>query len=214
MQRTQGAGRFCRIQRATSASQNPTPPQAPPRPNPLFPPGPTAPYTRFESILTDMTPSFPGQPREGPFVLRLLGSLVLAIATLVPEPAASLPADDRNRLLRLRALESKYADDLFRFRQRAWQSDQLSLAWRFILEAVYRNPDHEQARMVLGYVKYQNTWTTQFRKQMLERGNVWNDQWGGVRKEDLPKYEADQRRAPDGQWLPADRVAASPADWT
>ncbi|OAI56267.1 hypothetical protein AYO47_02220 [Planctomyces sp. SCGC AG-212-M04] len=135
-------------------------------------------------------------------------------ATLVPEPAASLPPDERNRQLRLRALESKYADDLYRFGQRARQNDQLSLAWRFILEAVYRNPDHDQARLVLGYVKYQSTWTTPFRKQMLERGNVWNDQWGWVRKEDLPKYEAGQRRAPDGQWLPADRVASMRADWS
>jgi hypothetical protein len=135
-------------------------------------------------------------------------------STLVPEPAASLPPDARNRLLRLRALESKYADDLSRFGQRASQSDQLSLAWRFTLEAVYRNPDQEQARKVLGYAKYQNTWTTPFRKQMLERGNVWSDQWGWVRKEDLPKYEAGQRRAPDGQWLAADRVAAIRADWS
>lgn len=133
--------------------------------------------------------------------------------TLMPPPPAALGAADRNRFLRLRALESDYADELFRLRQQAWQSDQISLAWRFVLEALFRNPDHEQARMVLGYVKHEGTWTTPFRKQMLERGNVWHDQFGWVLKQDLPKYLEGLRRAPDGQWLPADRVAALRADW-
>jgi hypothetical protein len=134
-------------------------------------------------------------------------------ATIVPPPPASLPADERNRQLRLRGLESDYANELFRFGQRARQSGQISLVWRFLLEAAYRDPDHKQARMVLGFDLHENAWITPFRRQMLERGNVWNDQWGWVHKTDLPKLEAGLRRAPDGQWLPADRVAAMRADW-
>jgi hypothetical protein len=134
-------------------------------------------------------------------------------ATLVPPPPASLPAEARNRMLRVRALESEYANDLFRLGQRARRDAQISLAWRFLLEAAYRDPDHKQARMVLGYEPYDNTWITPFRKQMLERGNVWHDQFGWLLKDDLEKYLEGLRRAPDGQLLLADRVAAIRASW-
>ncbi len=133
--------------------------------------------------------------------------------TPVPEIPAALPPEERNWRLRLRALEADYANDLFKLGEKAKLNAQISLAWRFVREAAYRNPDHPRARASLGYVLHQNEWTTPFRKQMLERGNVWHDDFGWVRTDDLPKYLAGERRAKNGRWLPKDRDAAERADF-
>jgi len=133
--------------------------------------------------------------------------------TPTPPLPAGLPNAERNRLQRLRSLESDYANDLFKLGQKAKANGQISLAWRFIQEAAYRNPDHEGARTSLGYVLYQNAWTTPFRRQMFLQGSVWNDRFGWLAKDDLPKYLAGERRAKDRRWLPADRDAAIRADW-
>jgi hypothetical protein len=133
--------------------------------------------------------------------------------TLLPEISASLPKEERDWRLRLRGLESNYADDLFRLGERSKTNVQISLAWRLVREAAFRNPDHLRARAALGYVRYENTWTTPFRKQMLERGHVWHDQFGWILKEDLPRYLAGEQRAPDGRWVKAARAAAIRADF-
>lgn len=133
--------------------------------------------------------------------------------TLIPDIPAALSTEERNWRLRLRGLETDYANDLFKLGERAKLSGQISLAWRFVREAAYRNPDHDRARATLGYVLYKNSWTTPFRKQKLERGNEWHDRFGWVLKDDLPKYLEGERRAKDGRWLPADRDAAIRADF-
>ncbi|HVJ68120.1 MAG TPA: hypothetical protein VM510_09065 [Caulifigura sp.] len=132
----------------------------------------------------------------------------------VPEPPRELPEAHRNLLLRLRSLEADYANDLYKLGIRAKAKvETMSVARRLILEAVYRNPDHEPARALIGYVKFKNEWMTPFRREMLKRGNVWHDEFGWVRSEDLPKYLAGEERTPDGRWLKKDRVAAIRSDF-
>lgn len=121
--------------------------------------------------------------------------------TLLPEIPLTLLKEERDWRLRLRGLEADYATDLFKQGEKAILNVQISLAWRLIREAAFRNPDHLRARETLGYVRYENAWTTPFRKQKREHGFVWHDSFGWLPADDLPNYLMGQRRAPDGQWV-------------
>ena len=147
------------------------------------------------------------QPEE-----RTLQLMVLPDRPL-PQVAADLPPAERNWRQRQRALEADYALALYKLGNQAKSASQISLAWRFIREAAYRNPDLASARAALGFVLYDNHWMTPFRKQMLTRGNVWSDQWGWVPAVDLPRYQQGLRRAPNGGWEQADKVNAMRANW-
>ncbi len=126
--------------------------------------------------------------------------------TTRPAPAPGWPQQ-------LRSLEEGLATDLFKLAEKSKINAQMNLAWRLICETAYRNPDHEKARAALGYVKYENNWTTPFRRQMLERGNVWHDEFGWLPKDDLPRYLAGERRAKDRRWVTKARDESLRADF-
>ena len=79
-----------------------------------------------------------------------------------------------------RAQRSKYADELFELAKRAAVDGQLSLAFEWATEVVRENPDHSDARRVLGYEKHNDEWLTPFAKRMVDAGKRWDSQAGWV----------------------------------
>ena len=72
-----------------------------------------------------------------------------------------------------------------------------------------RDPDHAEARRLLGYVPHDGGWATPFAVEQLKKGMVLHPTYGWVDADWVPHLE--QRRAPrtgttnpkDVRWLPA-----------
>ncbi|WP_168205438.1 DUF1570 domain-containing protein [Bythopirellula goksoeyrii] len=79
-------------------------------------------------------------------------------------------------------------------------------ALRWTARTLMFDPDHTDARRVLGYEKYNDTWAGAFALRQLEAGNIWNREFGWIAAEDLPRYEAGER--PLGKkWISAEADA-------
>ncbi len=108
----------------------------------------------------------------------------------LPEGASGDLAEWHRRFLKLR---QDQAAALFALAQRSIRRHQASRAYRLALDAIKANPDHEAARRVFGYQKYQNQWRTPYEILMLRDGMVWHEKFGWIEKSDLPRYERGER---------------------
>jgi hypothetical protein len=101
----------------------------------------------------------------------------------------------------------KYADALFDLAKQAAQAEQLSLAFQWATEAARENPNHSEARRVLGYEQLDGQWLTSYGLRMADDGKVWHPYFGWIAGEDVPRYEAGERFA-GGRWITAEADAA------
>jgi len=125
-----------------------------------------------------------------------------------PEGASGEVAQWHHRLLKLR---EDQAAALFGLAQRSVRQHQASPAYRLALDAIRANPDHEGARRVFGYQKYQNQWRTPYEVMMLRSGMVWQEKFGWIEKANLPRYERGERLL-GVTWIDADADAALHAE--
>jgi hypothetical protein len=121
------------------------------------------------------------------------GSL-LFVAT--DEYSGHYPPSDSNQEAR-----NKYADALFDLARQAAEAGQLSLAFQWATETVRENPDHAEARRVLGYEQRDGRWLTTYGLKMFDAGKVWNPKRAWVAKDDASspsgEDEADAARHAD-----------------
>ncbi len=110
-------------------------------------------------------------------------------------------------------LRQDQAAALFALAQRCVRRHQASLAYRLALDAIKANPDHEAARRVFGYQKYQNQWHTPYEVLMLRNGMVWHEKFGWIEKANLPRYDAGERLM-GVTWIDAANDAALHAEIT
>ena len=80
----------------------------------------------------------------------------------------------------------EYADALFDLAKRAAEAGQLSLAFQWATEAVREDPDHADARRVLGYQERDGQWLTPYAARMAETGKHWHPERGWVADESVP----------------------------
>jgi hypothetical protein len=81
---------------------------------------------------------------------------------------------------RQRETRNAYSDQLFQLANQAAGAGELSLAFEWATEAVRENPDHVDARRVLGYERHEGQWLTPFARRMVESGKVWNPHKGWI----------------------------------
>jgi hypothetical protein len=86
-----------------------------------------------------------------------------------------------------RAQREKYADELFELAKQAASDGQLSLAFEWATETVRENPDHADARRVLGYEQHDGEWLTPYAKRMIVAGKRWDPQAGWSSPDDASK---------------------------
>ena len=103
-------------------------------------------------------------------------------------------------------LRRDQAEALFALASGAAQQHRPSLALQLASETIRENPDHAEARRILGYVRHKDTWQTRQAKRMLESGNVWHERFGWLSKKHVERYEAGQRRF-GSRWIAADEDA-------
>jgi hypothetical protein len=92
-----------------------------------------------------------------------------------------------------RAARNRYADELFGLAKRAAEAGQLSLAFQWATEAVRENPDHADARRVLGYEQREGRWLTSYGIRMADAGKIWHPKFGWIAAADVPRYESGER---------------------
>ena len=119
-----------------------------------------------------------------PVLPRVVGSLN------PPEGAMGNRAQWQRRLMKLR---QEQAAALFALAQRSIHNHQASPAYRLAMETIEADPDHEAARRVFGYEKYQNQWHTPFEVGLLRQGMVWHDKFGWIEKASVPRWERGER---------------------
>jgi hypothetical protein len=153
----------------------------------------------YEALCETFSESVPGNrpaaPRSG---------LLLFVARDQFTPQSYIDDDDIDHH---RDQRKKYADVLFELATRAAAAGELSFAFQWATEAVRENPDHADARRVLGYERRDGQWLTPYGVRMADAGKVWHVKFGWIAPSDEPRYAAGERYVA-GRWLSAEDAAA------
>jgi hypothetical protein len=94
------------------------------------------------------------------------------------------------------------ANNAFAEAREAVADGQVSDALRHACAAVTLDPNHAEARRLLGYRRIGDAWAGAFAQTMLEDGNSWRPQYGWVKAADVAKYDEGLRPF-GGRWIPA-----------
>ncbi len=91
---------------------------------------------------------------------------------------------------------------------------QLSLADACLRDIIARQPDHAEARRILGYVRHDGGWATPYAVRQLERGLITHPTFGWVESSWVPHLEKGELPAPSRprqpiRWLPAQEANAA-----
>ena len=126
---------------------------------------------------------------------------------LVPRASSQSPAgvDDLERKYHaaFRRLRAEHAVRLFSFAQSALHAGQAATAYRTLFEVLHVDPDHQVARQILGYRRVKDRWETSFGAKKRRSGQVRHPRFGWLREQDVPQYEAGQRKF-RGRWVTAE----------
>ncbi|HEX3998745.1 MAG TPA: hypothetical protein VHX65_09370 [Pirellulales bacterium] len=133
----------------------------------------------------------------------------------ITNTAADAPAaSDSNvarwwqQFVKLRQTE---ADALFALAKKALAAHEPALAYELVRETARENPDHPQARIILGYEKYHGHWMSPYAMHRMVTGYAFHEKFGWVPAGDLPRYERGERRYLGG-WIDAATDARKHAD--
>jgi hypothetical protein len=154
----------------------------------------------------EQTRSVAGPPKDTALHLTILPREFGAAPTVGDHPKA---AEWSERFGRLRA---QYARDLFTLASRAFKSGQISFAYDLVRRVAELDPDHRQARSLLGYTRYRDRWVTPHEAEMLRTGHVQHDEFGWLKRGWVRRYERGERYF-QGQWITADDEASRRRDW-
>jgi hypothetical protein len=103
-------------------------------------------------------------------------------------------------------LNPEAAQHAFDQARQAVADGRLSDAFRHASAAVTLDPNHADARRLLGYQRVGDHWAGGYAQRMLEDGNAWSREFGWVKAEDLPRYQRGERPA-RGRWVSAEQDA-------
>ncbi len=95
------------------------------------------------------------------------------------------------------------ADVLLQRSRAACDEGDIGMALQWATRAVREDPNHADARRVLGYRHVGDAWAGNYAARRLERGEVWHPRYGWIYPEDLSRWEAGER--PLGKrWISAE----------
>lgn len=135
-----------------------------------------------------------------------LGSLLFVPSDIYNAPDAPGPAPNRGA-----------ADAAFAAAREAVAAGNVADAFRHACAAAAMDPDHAEARRLLGYRRIGDHWAGGYAQRMLDSGQVWSPRYGWVKAEHLAKYEGGLRPS-RGRWVTpevdARQHAAIDRGWT
>lgn len=105
----------------------------------------------------------------------------------------------------------------FKKSRAAVAAGEVSEALQHACLAAALDPDHADARRLLGYQRVGDQWAGKYAQHMLKTGNVWSRQHGWIKKDHAAKYD-DGLRPWDKNWITVAEDAERHADinhgWT
>lgn len=117
-----------------------------------------------------------------------------------PEIPADTPEDERQWRTQLRKIEKDYAKDLYVQARGALIQGFPTYAYDLVREVTLHDPDHQQARRILGYVRLEKEWLTRAAYTQIKNQNVWHEDFGWLPKTHRQKY-IDGERYFKGRWI-------------
>jgi hypothetical protein len=99
------------------------------------------------------------------------------------------------------------------------ESAQYALASSYLRGVIERDPDHKDARRLLGYVSYRGGWATPFAVSQLKLKNISHVTFGWVPEDWVPHLDRGELPAPQTKsqrktrWLPVAEADRLRADW-
>lgn len=129
---------------------------------------------------------------------------------ILPVSADAAPVKDASAAQqqwheRFQSLRRAQAKALFALARTALAQHNVSLAYDLVWETARQNPDHAEARHILGYQSYAGGWHTPWEiNTKLSAKQIWTDKYGWILESNLSKYEAGQRPPKVGaKWVSA-----------
>ncbi|MBX6314572.1 MAG: DUF1570 domain-containing protein [Isosphaeraceae bacterium] len=154
----------------------------------------------------------PPPPSEGPQRFQPLPEVISTSGRgLANVPSAPQAAEARS-------LRSGTAKALFDLARRAAEDEQYALAGDCLRGVIAREPDHPEARRLLGYVRTQDGWATPHAVQMLKQGRVLHPDFGWVSADWVPHLNRGELPGlviggRVREWLPAEEANARRSSW-
>jgi hypothetical protein len=137
----------------------------------------------------------------------------------LPDVVAPRPAIKANPTdTRMAAILERSAAEFFELARRAGKSvpPRYAMAGTCLRAVVDRNPDHPEARRLLGYVPYKGGWARPFAVEQFSKGTIDHPVFGWVKADWQPHLERGELPTPPSRgkvrWLPtaeADRLRAN-----
>ena len=118
------------------------------------------------------------------------------------EISATLPPAEKAARVRVRKLQTDYAQELYLLSRKALADGHPTFAYRLVHEVLIQDSDHARARGLFGYRREGDEWTTQFAAKMKKEGMVWHDEFGWLPAKYVARYVAGERFYL-GRWIPA-----------
>jgi hypothetical protein len=138
------------------------------------------------------------------------------LPAIVPPQPASKPGAGKAPL---DEIQVRSATELFKLAKQAAGADppRYSLASACLREVLVRQPDHREARRLLGYATYERGWARPYAIQQLKKGLVDHPTFGWVEADWLPHLDKGELPTPPSRekvrWLPAADADRLRADW-
>ncbi|MBI2825233.1 MAG: hypothetical protein HYX69_11165 [Planctomycetia bacterium] len=109
------------------------------------------------------------------------------------------------------ALRREQAAALFALAQDAAKSGHAGTAFLILPRVVREDPDHAEARAILGYEQVDGRWLTPFESHKAHDGQVWHERFGWLPADHVARYEAGERFY-GGRWMSAEAEARVRSD--
>jgi hypothetical protein len=120
---------------------------------------------------------------------------------------------DLDRIKEWTKIRREAAAELFDLAKQAFKTGgRLSLASLWLHEVIERDPDHAEARRILGFVPYEGGWATPYAIQMIKSGKALHPRFGWVDRTWIDRLNAGELPAPIVRGAPIRWVSAAEAD--
>ncbi len=136
--------------------------------------------------------------------------LMLFLPDVLTAQEALFLAPDLYAPRRTSVVDHAAAQALTEQAQQAADQGQVSRALQLATRALQQDPGNATCRQVLGYQSVDGQWLTAYQQKQIARGFVWDHRFGWLKAEDLPRYEAGERRQ-GRRWFSAADDAAQHA---
>jgi len=131
---------------------------------------------------------------------------------IVPGVPLTLPEAERSWRIKQQKLEQDYAADTYRLARDALREGLPSLTYQLVREVAFHDPNHANARSMLGFVREKSAWTTPFLRRMAQDQMVDHPRFGWMPAKHVSRYESGERLV-NGQWISAEKEAALRRDF-